>query len=103
MYAISGRTGQVGDAVARTLLATRQPVRTLLRDTRRAAAWAGRGCEAGLVDFNNAETLREAFTGVDGFNQGWIKFAEDKRSSRKGVIQLETVFKALVEHAASAA
>jgi nucleoside-diphosphate-sugar epimerase len=86
MYAISGRTGQVGGAVARTLLATRQPVRALLRDTRRAAAWAGRGCEAVLIHFNNAEALREAFTGVDGFNQGWIEFAEDKRGLRKGVI-----------------
>jgi len=43
MYAITGITGKVGSAVARSLLAERLPVRAVLRDEAKAAEWRTRG------------------------------------------------------------
>jgi uncharacterized protein YbjT (DUF2867 family) len=34
---------------------------------------------------------------LDGFNQGWIEFADGGASSRKGTTELETVLKGLIE------
>jgi uncharacterized protein YbjT (DUF2867 family) len=34
---------------------------------------------------------------IDGFNEGWIEFAAREAGSRKGEIELKTVFKTLVE------
>jgi nucleoside-diphosphate-sugar epimerase len=55
MYTVSGVTGQVGGAVARNLLAANRPVRAVLRDPKRADAWARRGCEVAYADFNDPE------------------------------------------------
>lgn len=43
MYAITGITGKVGGALARTLLAAGQPVRAVVRDGGKAGAWAEPG------------------------------------------------------------
>lgn len=45
MYAITGITGKVGGALARSLLAERLPVRAVLRDEAKAAEWRTRGCD----------------------------------------------------------
>jgi nucleoside-diphosphate-sugar epimerase len=45
MYAITGITGRVGGALARTLLAASQPVRSVVRDTTRGLPWAECGWE----------------------------------------------------------
>jgi NAD(P)H dehydrogenase (quinone) len=67
MYAITGITGQVGGAMARTLLAAGQPVRAVLRDAGKAPAWAATGVEdAAVADMTDAAALTVAFTGVDG-------------------------------------
>ena len=66
MYTVSGVTGQVGGAVARSLLAANRPVRAVLRDPKRADAWARRGCEVAYADFNDPEALSAAFAGADG-------------------------------------
>jgi uncharacterized protein YbjT (DUF2867 family) len=34
---------------------------------------------------------------LDGFNEGWIEFADGEAGSRKGKVALETVLKALIE------
>jgi hypothetical protein len=34
---------------------------------------------------------------LDGFNEGWIDFESGEAGTRKGVVQLETVLKKLVE------
>ena len=47
MYAITGITGKVGGALARSLLAERVPVRAVLRDEAKAAEWRTR-CDAAL-------------------------------------------------------
>jgi uncharacterized protein YbjT (DUF2867 family) len=48
MFAITGITGKVGAAVARSLLAADQPVRAVIRDRSKSAPWAG------SIDINQA-------------------------------------------------
>lgn len=66
MYAITGITGKVGGAVARTLLAAGQPVRAVVRDPSRASSWAERGCEVVTADMDDAASLTAAFEGAQG-------------------------------------
>lgn len=66
MYAITGITGQVGGALARTLIAQQQAVRAVVRSAEKGASWAAQGCEIALADMNNADALRDAFEGVRG-------------------------------------
>jgi uncharacterized protein YbjT (DUF2867 family) len=65
-HAITGITGKVGGAVARTLLAAGQRVRAVVRDERKGQAWADRGCEVAVADIDDAGALTGAFTDVAG-------------------------------------
>ncbi|MGY2238971.1 NmrA family NAD(P)-binding protein [Pseudomonas gingeri] len=65
MYAVMGITGQVGGAVARTLLGARQPVRAVVRSAEKGALWAGQGCQVALADVDDVQALTQAFRGVD--------------------------------------
>src|SRR5712671_5733653 len=65
MFAVTGITGQVGGATARTLLDTGLSVRAVMRDAAKGAAWK-RGCEIALADIKDAEALTAALRGVDG-------------------------------------
>jgi NAD(P)H dehydrogenase (quinone) len=64
MYAVMGITGNVGGAVAKTLLEQGKQVRGIVRDRAKAQAWAERGVELVTADYD--EALVEAFTGVEG-------------------------------------
>src|SRR5579863_9448302 len=66
MFAITGITGNVGGQVARRLLAANQPVRAVVRDVGKGAAWAKRGCEVVSADINDALALTAAFQGAEG-------------------------------------
>ena len=66
MYAVTGITGKVGGAVARTLLDAGLTVRAVVRDPAKGAAWKQQGCEFALADMNDAAALTVAFTNVDG-------------------------------------
>ena len=66
MYAITGITGQVGGALARTLLTAGQPVRAVARDANRAAPWAARGCDVALADMTDTAALTAAFSNTAG-------------------------------------
>ncbi|ACD20737.1 NmrA family NAD(P)-binding protein [Paraburkholderia phytofirmans] len=66
MYAITGITGKVGGAVARTLLAAGQTVRAVVRDPSRAHEWAEHGCEIVTADMDDAASLTAAFKGAQG-------------------------------------
>ncbi|RQN37410.1 NmrA family NAD(P)-binding protein [Paraburkholderia tropica] len=66
MYAITGITGQVGGALARTLIAQQQAVRAVVRSAEKGASWAAQGCEIALADMNDANALRHAFEGARG-------------------------------------
>ena len=50
MFAVTGITGQVGGAVARTLLAKGCRVRAVARDANKAGPWAKLGCEIAVAD-----------------------------------------------------
>jgi uncharacterized protein YbjT (DUF2867 family) len=66
MYAITGATGQVGGALARTLLTQEKPVRVVVRDRGKGRVWSERGCEVALANMDDAASLTAAFEGIDG-------------------------------------
>jgi NAD(P)H dehydrogenase (quinone) len=66
MYAVTGVTGQVGSAVANSLLDMGQTVRTVVRNPERASDWADKGCELAQANFADRQALTRAFTDVDG-------------------------------------
>ena len=66
MYAITGITGKVGGALARSLLAEGQPVRAVLRDAAKANEWRDVGCDIALAEMEDAASLTSAFTGAAG-------------------------------------
>ncbi|NID14769.1 NmrA family NAD(P)-binding protein [Luteibacter yeojuensis] len=66
MFAITGITGKVGGAAARTLLATGHRVRAVARDPVRARVWAERGCGIAAADMCDAAALTAAFAGMEG-------------------------------------
>jgi len=66
MYAITGITGKVGGALARSLLADKRQVRAVLRDQAKAPEWQARGCEVALADMDDAASLAAAFKGAAG-------------------------------------
>ncbi|AET93809.1 NmrA family protein (plasmid) [Burkholderia sp. YI23] len=66
MYVITGITGQVGGALADALLQQSRPVRAVVRDEKKGAAWAARGCDMALADMTDADALANAFEGAQG-------------------------------------
>jgi NAD(P)H dehydrogenase (quinone) len=64
MYAITGITGKVGGALARTLLAAGQPVRAIVRDARKGKEWAALGCELAFAGMEDRAALAAAFRGA---------------------------------------
>jgi len=65
MYAITGVTGKVGGAVARTLLGGGESVRAVVRNADKGQVWRNRGCEVALATIENAASLRAAFEGAE--------------------------------------
>src|SRR5258708_29248763 len=66
MFAITGITGKVGAAVARSLLSDDQPVRAAGRDRSKGAAWAQLGCDIAVPDISDTAALATAFEGTAG-------------------------------------
>lgn len=66
MYAVTGITGQVGGAVARTLLDAGLPVRAVIRNAAKGESWTLKGCEIVVADMQDAKALAEAFKDADG-------------------------------------
>ena len=66
MYAITGITGKVGGAMARTLLAAGQPVRAVVRDKEKARPWAALGCEIAFAEMEDRHALAKALSGANG-------------------------------------
>lgn len=64
MFAITGITGNVGGEVARNLLDAKQPIRAVVRNVLKGAAWAKLGCEVALADIDDATALARAFAGA---------------------------------------
>jgi len=66
MFAVTGITGKVGAAVARSLLSDDQPVRAVVRDRSKGAAWAQLGCDIAVADISDTAALATAFEGTAG-------------------------------------
>ncbi len=66
MFAITGITGQVGGAVAHSLLERGRPIRAVVRDPGRAQPWTARGAELAVADIGDPSALANAITGVEG-------------------------------------
>ena len=66
MFLVTGITGKVGGAVARTLLGAHQPVRAVLRDRGKAATWSRLGCEIGIATMEDPAALAAAFQDAQG-------------------------------------
>ena len=66
MYAVMGITGNVGGAVARSLLARGEKVRGIVRNPETAAEWQKQGVELFKADYDDAEALTAALSGVAG-------------------------------------
>ena len=66
MFVVTGITGKVGAAVARSLLSADQPVRAVVRDRSKGAPWAQLGCDIAVADISDTESLAAAFAGAAG-------------------------------------
>jgi uncharacterized protein YbjT (DUF2867 family) len=66
MYAVTGITGKVGAAVARSLLSAHQPVRAVVRDAKKGLPWANLGCDLAVADYADPQALAAAFRGTEG-------------------------------------
>jgi NAD(P)H dehydrogenase (quinone) len=66
MYAVTGITGKVGAAVARSLLSADQPVRAVVRDRGKGAEWASLGCDIAVADLADTHALTKAFERTEG-------------------------------------
>jgi NAD(P)H dehydrogenase (quinone) len=66
MFAITGITGKVGAAVARSLLSAHQSVRAVVRDRSKGAAWAQLRCDIAVADLSDTEALTAALEGTAG-------------------------------------
>ena len=64
MYAVMGITGNVGGAIADTLLKHGKQVRGIVRNASKAKAWKDRGVELVVADYD--DNLAAAFTDVEG-------------------------------------
>jgi NAD(P)H dehydrogenase (quinone) len=64
MFAVMGITGNVGGAVADTLLQNGKQVRGIFRDAEKARSWEQKGVE--IVPSNYDDHLITAFSGVEG-------------------------------------
>jgi uncharacterized protein YbjT (DUF2867 family) len=65
MYAITGITGKVGGALARTLIANGKSVRAIVRDQAKGASWAALGCEVAVAEMEDAKALSAAFADAE--------------------------------------
>jgi len=66
MFAVAGVTGNTGKVVAETLLAQKHPVRVVVRDEKKAAAWREKGAEVRVASLDDAAGLAAAFSGASG-------------------------------------
>ncbi|WP_420115159.1 NAD(P)H-binding protein [Pseudactinotalea sp.] len=66
MYAITGVTGHVGGATARTLLEQGVPVRAVVREEAKAARWSHLGAETAVADLGDVDALGAALSGCAG-------------------------------------
>jgi NAD(P)H dehydrogenase (quinone) len=66
MFAITGVTGKVGGAVARSLLTQGHKVRAVVRDAEKGRPWSAQGCDIAIASVEDAAGLTKAFQDAKG-------------------------------------
>lgn len=66
MYVVAGVSGNTGSVVANVLLSEGEPVRVLVRDAAKGAAWKAKGAEVVVADLDDEAALRGALEGARG-------------------------------------
>lgn len=66
MFAIAGVSGHTGSIVATTLLAAGKPVRVIVRDAAKGAAWKAKGAEVAVASLDDRAALAAALAGAEG-------------------------------------
>lgn len=66
MFVIAGVTGNTGAVVADTLLAAKAPVRVIVREAAKGAAWQAKGAEVAVADLADVPALTAALRGAQG-------------------------------------
>jgi uncharacterized protein YbjT (DUF2867 family) len=67
MFVIAGVTGHVGSVAAKELLAKKQPVKVIVRDAAKGAAWAAKGAQVAVGRLDDQAFLAGALKGAAGF------------------------------------
>jgi uncharacterized protein YbjT (DUF2867 family)/predicted enzyme related to lactoylglutathione lyase len=67
MFVVAGVTGKVGGAVARELLAKKQPVKVIVRDAAKGASWSKNGAEIAVGGLDDPAFLTTALKNATGF------------------------------------
>lgn len=66
MYIIAGATGNVGSVAAKALLASKKPVRVIVRTEEKGERFAQKGAEVAVGTLDDQAFLTNAFTGAAG-------------------------------------
>ncbi|MFO0556526.1 MAG: NmrA family NAD(P)-binding protein [Polyangiales bacterium] len=66
MFVVTGVTGHTGSAAAETLLAAKLPVRVVVRDEAKGAAWRAKGADVAIASFEDPASMTRALAGADG-------------------------------------
>lgn len=66
MFVVTGVTGHTGSAAAETLLAAKLPVRVVVRDEAKGAAWRAKGADVAIASFEDPASMTRALKGADG-------------------------------------
>ena len=67
MYVVAGVSGNVGSVTADELLKQGKPVKVVVRDAKKGAAWSARGAEVAVASLDDAAALGKALRGASGF------------------------------------
>ena len=67
MLVIAGATGHVGSVAAARLLEAGKPVRVIVRNPAKGAAWSARGADVAAGDLGDAAFVAKALQGAAGF------------------------------------
>lgn len=93
MYVIAGVSGHTGSVVANALLAAKQKVRVIVRDTAKGEAWRAKGAEVAVADIADQAALTRALTGATGAYlllppPGWTQtqIAADRKTKTEALL-----------------
>jgi NAD(P)H dehydrogenase (quinone) len=95
-YAIMGATGQVGGAVARSLIAHGANVRAIVRNDAAAQAWQGQGATTALATLEDPVALEQAFEGAHGvfvMTPTWFSALDMFSENRAAIASLSTALR----------